>query len=85
LILDFHRGMNTDYWLGILHGVKGKFLDDVSGAAMGPIFNGHRLERKWAAKWDTALYWWWNPQLLPNRRQEIYLTRRAKSPKPKLK
>jgi ABC-type enterochelin transport system ATPase subunit len=32
--------------LGILHGVKSKFPDDVSGAAVGPIFNGHTLERK---------------------------------------
>jgi hypothetical protein len=30
--------------LGILHGVHGKFLDDVSGAAVSPIFNGHKLE-----------------------------------------
>ena len=30
--------------LGILHGVQGKFPDDVSRAAVGPIFNGHNLD-----------------------------------------
>jgi hypothetical protein len=30
--------------LGILHNVQGKFPDDVSGAAVDPIFNGHKLE-----------------------------------------
>jgi hypothetical protein len=29
--------------LGILHGVQDKFPDDVSGAAVGAIFNGHKL------------------------------------------
>ena len=31
------------YWflvLGILHGVRGKFPDNVSGAAVGPVFTG---------------------------------------------
>jgi hypothetical protein len=32
--------------LGILHGVQGKFPEDVSGAAVGPIFNGRKLKRK---------------------------------------
>jgi hypothetical protein len=27
--------------LGILHGVRGKFPDDVSGTAVGSIFTGH--------------------------------------------
>jgi hypothetical protein len=31
--------------LGILYGVQDKFPDDVSGAAVGLIFNGHKLER----------------------------------------
>jgi hypothetical protein len=31
--------------LGILHGVQDKFPYDVSGAAVGPIFNGHKLEQ----------------------------------------
>ena len=30
--------------LGILQGVQDKFPDDVSGAAVGPIFNGRKLE-----------------------------------------
>jgi hypothetical protein len=32
--------------LGILYGVQDKFPDDVLGVAVGPIFNGHKLERK---------------------------------------
>jgi hypothetical protein len=28
--------------------------DDVSGAAVGTIFNGHKLEYKRAAEWDAA-------------------------------
>ena len=30
------------FGFGVLHGVEGMFADDVSGAAVGPIFNGHR-------------------------------------------
>ena len=30
----------------IVHGVQGEFLDDVSGAAVGPVFTGHEPERK---------------------------------------
>ena len=30
--------------LGILHGVKDKISNDVSGAVVGPIFNSHKLE-----------------------------------------
>ena len=41
--------MNTDVWfLGLLQGVRGKFPEHVSGAAVGPMFTGHESERKWA-------------------------------------
>ena len=36
----------VDYWylgLGILESVQDKFPDDVSGAAVCPIFDGHKL------------------------------------------
>jgi hypothetical protein len=49
LILNFYRGKNIDFFLlvlGILHGVRGEFPDDVSGAAVGPIFTGHESESK---------------------------------------
>jgi hypothetical protein len=39
-----------------LHGVRGEFPDDVSGAAVGSIFTGHESEHKWATEWDAALY-----------------------------
>jgi hypothetical protein len=42
LILDFRRGMNTDFWFWeILQDVQDKFHDDVSEAAVGPNLNGH--------------------------------------------
>ena len=36
--------------------MQSKFPDDVSGVAVGPIFNGYKLERKWAVEWDATLY-----------------------------
>jgi hypothetical protein len=54
--------------LGILHGVRGEFPDDVSGAAVVPIITGHESD----------------PQRLPKGRREIYLAHRAKSLKPKI-
>ena len=42
--------MNIDFLvLGILHGVRGEFVDDVSEAAVSPIFTGHESECKWAS------------------------------------
>jgi hypothetical protein len=40
--------------LGILHGVKDKFPDDVSGAVVGTIFNGHKLESKKPLKMEST-------------------------------
>jgi hypothetical protein len=40
-VLNFHRGMNINFWLGILHGVPDKFSNDVLGAAVVLIFTGH--------------------------------------------
>ena len=35
--------MNIDFWfLGFLHGVQGACPEDVSGAAVGSIFTGHK-------------------------------------------
>jgi hypothetical protein len=45
LNFDFRLSPWNEYWflaLGILHGVQDKFPDDVSGAAVGPIFNGRK-------------------------------------------
>jgi hypothetical protein len=85
--LHFKRSPWNEYCflvLDILHGMRGKFTDDVSGAAVGPIFTGHESERKWAMEWDAALYrggvdvahlhfeswpWRWDPQRLPKRRR----------------
>jgi hypothetical protein len=45
--------MNTDFLvLEIFHVVQDKFLDDVSGAAVAPIFNGYKLERKKTVTYD---------------------------------
>ena len=47
--LEFKLLPWNEYWflvLGFLHGVRGEFSDDVSGAAVGPIFTGHESERK---------------------------------------
>jgi hypothetical protein len=47
IFVDFTLSTWNEYWflaLGILHGVQDKFPDDVSGAAVGPIFNGQELE-----------------------------------------
>ena len=80
---DFRLSSCNEYWflvLGILHGVQGKFPDDVLGAAVGLILNGHKLERK-----VTYDHWRWDPQRLPKRRQEIYLAHSAKSSKPKIR
>jgi hypothetical protein len=43
LDLDFRLSPSNEYWFlfwGILHGVQRK-LPDVSGAALGRIFNGY--------------------------------------------
>ena len=64
-----------------MHGVQDRFPDDVSGATMGAIFSGHKLERKILRSYDHRR---WGPQRLPKRRREIYLAHRAKSPKPKI-
>ena len=31
--------------LGFLHVVRGEFTDDVSETAVGPIFNGHTMQK----------------------------------------
>ena len=73
--------------------LRGEFPDDVSGAALGPIFTGHESERKWATEWDGSLLiyalthdqWRWDPKRLPKRRREIYLAHSAKILKPEVK
>ena len=42
----FHRVMNTDSRFWGFGTVCRMFVDDVSGAAVGPIFNGNRLKRE---------------------------------------
>ena len=41
------------FWC-FLHDVRDEFTDDVSEAALGPIFTGQELERKWATEWGAA-------------------------------
>ena len=68
--LDFRLSPRNKYWFSVLGfcTVRRMFADDVSGAAVGPIFNGHRLD-----------HWRWYPQRLPKRRRQTYPTHRAKT------
>jgi hypothetical protein len=43
-ILDFHRGMNTDFWFGgILHDVQGKFAHSGSRNVVGKSMQNPQL------------------------------------------
>ena len=42
------------FGFGVLHGVWGKLVDDVSKTAVGPIFNDLEPEQKCAADGDAA-------------------------------
>ena len=44
---------SSEFWFLVL-GMQDKCPDDVSGAAVDPIFSGHKLERKWARGFRTA-------------------------------
>jgi hypothetical protein len=55
----------------MLHSVQDAFPNDISGAALGPIFSGHQLD-----------HWRWDPQWLPKHRWEMHLAHCANSPKP---
>ena len=62
----------NEYWFLVLR--EGKFPDDVSGAAVSPIFSGRALTDHWRR----------SPHRLPKCRREMYLAHCAKSPKPKI-
>jgi hypothetical protein len=99
LILDFHRRMNTDFWFwGFCTVCKVYFLTSFLDPLWVPSLmvicwsvSEHPL-RPYIRRHSTSLltcappydHWRWDPQRLPKRRQEIYLTHRAKSPKPKI-
>jgi hypothetical protein len=44
LSLSCTRQKTGAWFLGILHGVRGEFPDDVSGTAVGPIFTSHTVQ-----------------------------------------
>jgi hypothetical protein len=56
--LDFKLSLWNENWvlvLWFLHGVRGEFSDDVSGAVVDPIFTGHESQRICATEWDVYL------------------------------
>jgi hypothetical protein len=77
IYLEFKLLSWNKYWffLGFMHGMRGEFSDDVSGAAVGPIFTGHESQRD---------QWRWDSERLPKHRRNIYFAQRAKTLKQKL-